>query len=157
MEAVCLLVAKLKRFYEFSLKLGKLNYLMVPFACACVCVCVCVCVHVCVPMCVCMRTYVCLCMCLFLCKFPCVHPCSACICMNLCVCMFVYKCHQIVQHLQTVTPSMVFCTEQVIPELLRVLCSEDMTPKEHLETQQALFKQFAEVLDFVLRFDDLKV
>lgn len=32
-----------------------------------------------------------------------------------------------------------------------------MTPKEHLETQQALFKQFAEVLDFVLKFDDLKV
>ena len=32
-----------------------------------------------------------------------------------------------------------------------------MTPHEHLETQQALFKQFAEILDFVLKFDDLKV
>ena len=32
-----------------------------------------------------------------------------------------------------------------------------MTPCEHLETQQALFKQFAEILDFVLAFDDLKV
>jgi hypothetical protein len=47
--------------------------------------------------------------------------------------------------------------EQVVQELLRVLCSADMTPREHLETQQALFKQFAEILDFVLRFDDLKV
>lgn len=48
-------------------------------------------------------------------------------------------------------------TERIIPELLRELCSEDLTPKEHLEQQQALFKQFAEILDFVLRFDDLKV
>lgn len=32
-----------------------------------------------------------------------------------------------------------------------------MTAKEHLEKQQALFKQFAEILDFVLKFDDLKV
>lgn len=47
--------------------------------------------------------------------------------------------------------------EQVIPKLLKVLCSEDMTPKEHLEEQQALFKQFAEILDFVLKFDDLKM
>ncbi|BFZ17057.1 hypothetical protein BsWGS_20096 [Bradybaena similaris] len=47
--------------------------------------------------------------------------------------------------------------ERVIPELLRVLCSEDITPREHLEQQQALFKQFAEILDFVLTFDDLKM
>ncbi|KAK7100251.1 CYFIP-related Rac1 interactor B-like [Littorina saxatilis] len=47
--------------------------------------------------------------------------------------------------------------EQVVLELLRVLCSEDLTPREHLESQQALFKQFAEILDFVLRFDDLKM
>ncbi|KAK7492944.1 hypothetical protein BaRGS_00015891 [Batillaria attramentaria] len=47
--------------------------------------------------------------------------------------------------------------EQVIPELLQVLCSNDMKPEEHLETQQALFKQFAEILDFVLKFDELKM
>ena len=44
-----------------------------------------------------------------------------------------------------------------MPRLLGALCSNDMTPREHLETQQALFKQFAEILDFVLAFDDLKV
>lgn len=32
-----------------------------------------------------------------------------------------------------------------------------MTPREHLEMQQALVKQFAEILDFVLKFDDLKM
>lgn len=47
--------------------------------------------------------------------------------------------------------------EHVVLELLRVLCSADMTPREHLENQQALFKQFAEILDFVLKFDDLKM
>lgn len=50
-----------------------------------------------------------------------------------------------------------FFSERIIPELLQVLCSEDLTPKEHLENQQALFKQFAEILDFVLKFDELKV
>ena len=45
----------------------------------------------------------------------------------------------------------------VIPVLLDKLCSTDLTPKQHLESQQALFKQFAEILDFVLKFDDLKV
>jgi len=47
--------------------------------------------------------------------------------------------------------------EAIVPELLRELCSNDMTPKEHLEGQQALFKQFAEILDFTLKFDDLKM
>lgn len=47
--------------------------------------------------------------------------------------------------------------ENVIQELLSVLCSADMSPRVHLESQQALFKQFAEILDFVLRFDDLKM
>jgi len=47
--------------------------------------------------------------------------------------------------------------ETVIPELLLQLCSEDMTPREHLEKQQALFKQFADICDFVLKFDDLKM
>ena len=41
--------------------------------------------------------------------------------------------------------------------LLRALTSTDRTPSEHLETQQALSKQFAEILDFTLSFDDLKV
>ena len=48
-------------------------------------------------------------------------------------------------------------TEAIVPQLLRELCSNDMTPRQHLETQQALFKQFAEILDFTLKFDDLKV
>ena len=32
-----------------------------------------------------------------------------------------------------------------------------MTSLKHLETQQALVKQFASILDFVLKFDDLKM
>jgi hypothetical protein len=32
-----------------------------------------------------------------------------------------------------------------------------MTPTQHLETQQALVKQFAEILEFVLKFDEYKV
>lgn len=32
-----------------------------------------------------------------------------------------------------------------------------MTPTQHLETQQALVKQFAEILEFVLKFDENKV
>ena len=50
-----------------------------------------------------------------------------------------------------------FVAEAIVPQLLRELCSNDMTPRQHLETQQALFKQFAEILDFTLKFDDLKV
>ncbi|XP_045158827.1 CYFIP-related Rac1 interactor B-like [Mercenaria mercenaria] len=47
--------------------------------------------------------------------------------------------------------------ENNIPLLLEALCSDNMTSREHLEKQQALFKQFAEILDFVLKFDDLKM
>jgi len=47
--------------------------------------------------------------------------------------------------------------ETTVPNLLSVLCSTDMPPRQHLETQQALFKQFAEIIDFTLKFDDLKV
>lgn len=47
--------------------------------------------------------------------------------------------------------------ETTVPNLLSVLCSNNMTPRQHLETQQALFKQFAEILDFTLKFDDLKM
>lgn len=48
-------------------------------------------------------------------------------------------------------------SENTVHDLLEVLCSIDKTPREHLETQQACFKQFAQILDFVLRFDDTKV
>jgi len=47
--------------------------------------------------------------------------------------------------------------ETTVPTLLSALCSTDMPPRQHLETQQALFKQFAEIIDFTLKFDDLKV
>lgn len=47
--------------------------------------------------------------------------------------------------------------ENNVPLLLQALCSKEMTSREHLEKQQALFKQFAEILDFVLKFDDLKM
>ncbi|XP_076367994.1 CYFIP-related Rac1 interactor B-like isoform X1 [Tachypleus tridentatus] len=46
---------------------------------------------------------------------------------------------------------------EVVPKILWDLCSGPMTPTQHLETQQALVKQFAEILDFVLKFDDLKM
>eukprot|EP00054_Salpingoeca_dolichothecata_P004380 m.30417 g.30417 ORF g.30417 m.30417 type:complete len:322 (+) comp14551_c0_seq1:91-1056(+) len=45
--------------------------------------------------------------------------------------------------------------EQVLPLLLEALCSEN--PLETLDAKQALAKQFAEVLQFVLKFDDLKM
>lgn len=32
-----------------------------------------------------------------------------------------------------------------------------MSPAQHLEQQQALVKQFAEILEFVLKFDEYKV
>lgn len=44
-----------------------------------------------------------------------------------------------------------------MPRLLHVLSSKNLTPREHLQTQQATVKQFAEILDFVLKFDDLKM
>lgn len=47
--------------------------------------------------------------------------------------------------------------EKVVVQLLDKLCSAEMSPREHLETQQALFKQFAEILDFVFKFDEIKV
>lgn len=50
-----------------------------------------------------------------------------------------------------------FISDGIVQELLQVLCSNDLSPREHLEQQQALFRQFADILDFVLRFDDLKV
>jgi hypothetical protein len=43
----------------------------------------------------------------------------------------------------------------VLQKLLQALCSED--PRETLHNKQALAKQFAEVLQFTLKFDELKM
>lgn len=51
----------------------------------------------------------------------------------------------------------VYILEQVVISLLGELCSDSMTPLAHLDTQQALVKQFASILDFVLKFDELKM
>jgi hypothetical protein len=45
--------------------------------------------------------------------------------------------------------------DAVFPKLLAALCKND--PKSSLANQQALAKQLADVFDFVLRFDDLKM
>jgi len=37
------------------------------------------------------------------------------------------------------------------------LCAGPLTPTHHLENQQALVKQFAEILEFTLKFDEYKV
>ncbi|XP_067934588.1 CYFIP-related Rac1 interactor B-like [Watersipora subatra] len=47
--------------------------------------------------------------------------------------------------------------ENIVSLLLIQLCSRDMTSMEHLERQQALFRQFAEILDFTLSFDEAKM
>lgn len=44
-----------------------------------------------------------------------------------------------------------------MPKLLEALCSGTMTPYDHLKNQQALVKQFSELLDFILTFDELKM
>lgn len=41
--------------------------------------------------------------------------------------------------------------------ILGELCSGNSTPTQHLDSQQALVKQFAEILEFVLKFDEYKV
>jgi len=45
--------------------------------------------------------------------------------------------------------------ETCLPKLLVALCKND--PKSSLSNQQALAKQLADILDFVLRFDDAKM
>jgi hypothetical protein len=45
--------------------------------------------------------------------------------------------------------------EACFPKLLVALCKTD--PKQNINNQQALAKQMADVFDFVLRFDDLKM
>lgn len=47
--------------------------------------------------------------------------------------------------------------EKVVPRLLGQLVGGKLTPTQHLETQQALVKQLAEILEFVLKFDEYKV
>ncbi|KAF9806731.1 hypothetical protein SFRURICE_011435 [Spodoptera frugiperda] len=45
----------------------------------------------------------------------------------------------------------------VVPRLLGSLVGGAMSPTQHLEQQQALVKQFAEILEFVLKFDEYKM
>ena len=47
--------------------------------------------------------------------------------------------------------------EKCVQELLQALISQPLSPLQNLETKQALAKQFAEILHFTLKFDDLKV
>ena len=47
--------------------------------------------------------------------------------------------------------------DEIVTLLLTELCSGNMTSMEHLEQQQALFRQFAQVLDFTLSFDEAKM
>lgn len=44
-----------------------------------------------------------------------------------------------------------------MPKILLELCAGPLTPTQHLESQQALVKQFAEILEFTLKFDEYKV
>lgn len=48
-------------------------------------------------------------------------------------------------------------TEDALKSLLESLTCPPLTPTQHLEREQALAKQFAEILHFTLRFDELKV
>ncbi|XP_063382338.1 CYFIP-related Rac1 interactor B [Cydia fagiglandana] len=47
--------------------------------------------------------------------------------------------------------------QRVVPRLLGSLVGGTMSPTQHLEQQQALVKQFAEILEFVLKFDEYKM
>lgn len=50
-----------------------------------------------------------------------------------------------------------FSLEAALRGLLGALTSTPYSPTQHLEREQALAKQFAEILHFTLRFDELKV
>lgn len=50
-----------------------------------------------------------------------------------------------------------FISESLVIQILAELCSDGNSPTQHLEMQQALVKQFAEILEFVLKFDEHKV
>lgn len=73
--------------------------------------------------------------------------------------LYVYIFLNIIFLILIVTNSLTifFNLEAVVPKILFQLCSGPMTPTQHLETQQALVKQFAEILEFVLKFDEYKV
>uniref|UniRef100_A0A8C9YML1 Family with sequence similarity 49 member A n=1 Tax=Sander lucioperca TaxID=283035 RepID=A0A8C9YML1_SANLU len=47
--------------------------------------------------------------------------------------------------------------EEALQNLLECLTCAPFTPTQHLEREQALAKQFAEILHFTLRFDELKM
>uniref|UniRef100_A0A2P2HY84 Protein FAM49B-like n=1 Tax=Hirondellea gigas TaxID=1518452 RepID=A0A2P2HY84_9CRUS len=47
--------------------------------------------------------------------------------------------------------------EVILARVLLELCSPNIQPGDHLETQQALVKQLAEILEFTLKFDELKM
>lgn len=47
--------------------------------------------------------------------------------------------------------------DKIVPKLLGQLVGGKLNPTQHLETQQALVKQLAEILEFVLKFDEYKV
>lgn len=47
--------------------------------------------------------------------------------------------------------------ERIVPRLLGQLVGGRLNPTQHLERQQALVKQLAEILEFVLKFDEYKV
>uniref|UniRef100_A0A3Q2ZNN6 Family with sequence similarity 49 member A n=1 Tax=Kryptolebias marmoratus TaxID=37003 RepID=A0A3Q2ZNN6_KRYMA len=47
--------------------------------------------------------------------------------------------------------------EDALKSLLESLTCAPLTPTQHLEREQALAKQFAEILHFTLRFDELKM
>ncbi|XP_053682944.1 CYFIP-related Rac1 interactor B [Sabethes cyaneus] len=47
--------------------------------------------------------------------------------------------------------------ERIVPMLLGQLVGGRLNPTQHLETQQALVKQLAEILEFVLKFDEYKM
>uniref|UniRef100_A0A9J8BJ81 Family with sequence similarity 49 member Ba n=1 Tax=Cyprinus carpio carpio TaxID=630221 RepID=A0A9J8BJ81_CYPCA len=53
--------------------------------------------------------------------------------------------------------SSVSCVEDSLQGLLEFLTSSRCSPTQHLEQEQALARQFAEILHFTLRFDELKM
>lgn len=59
----------------------------------------------------------------------------------------------------TLNERLVLCVsaEKALQSLLEKLTCPPFTPTQHLEREQALAKQFAEILHFTLRFDELKV
>lgn len=52
---------------------------------------------------------------------------------------------------------MCILAENALRSLLEALTSPPYAPMQHLEREQALAKQFAEILHFTLSFDELKV